>query len=486
MTRRDWLTMGGLCVLAATVQGLAMAGVAHVRGSATAYAYTSPDADEYVAYARGIAWQGRFARIDHDGRQLAPWPDTWRTPGYPAVLAVVVRIFGDSTVVLLGFHQLLTLLTVPLLWLILRRFCSPRWALVGALGWCLDPFRVYYSLWLLAETLFTLVLLVWVWVWARWRDTGWTIRGAFVFGGVTGALVLIRPIALPFLVLAPVVVDFAASLRRCREKPRRLHDRLRPVLLAAACGLTGLFMTLSWNARNAAVARRDALTSQTGASFAYHKAVDVVLWREGRSRRRFDSATLTEVRDRFDAELREQWARRFGPPTPEQASQLTWRKLNYGQERGIDAIEASSILKSIALRTFLEDKLATAECFAGQGLSMLVFPLGLVLFPPVGAAPFSMLGGGSMLSRVAAGGIGLGYAILVAAVTWRLLRSHFCRGWFSSAYFLFFPAAALFLLSLPSEDPRFRLPIIPLFWAIALARGSSVTTAAGGDEQPNT
>ena len=130
MTRRDWLTISGLCVLAAVVQTLAMAGVAHVRGSATAYAYQSPDAEEYVSYARGIAWQGRYARIDHDGRQVAPVPDTWRTPGYPAVLAIVVRIFGDSTPVLLAFHQLLTLLTVPLLWLILRRFCSPRWALV--------------------------------------------------------------------------------------------------------------------------------------------------------------------------------------------------------------------------------------------------------------------------------------------------------------------------------------------------------------------
>ena len=464
MTRRDGLTISGLCVLAAVVQALAMAGVARVRGSATAYAYTSPDAEEYVSYARGMAWTGRFARVDHDGRLVAPRPDTWRTPGYPAVLAGVVRLFGDSTTVLLVFHQLLTLATVPLLWLILRRFCSPRWALIGAVAWCLDPFRVYYSLWLLAETLFTLVLLLWVWTWARWREKGWTASGSLVMGGLTGVLVLIRPIALPFLLLAPAAVAFTGAVR---QGPGPWAGRGR---LLVVCGLAGLAIALSWNLRNLVLAGHAEPTSQTGASFAYHKAVDVVLWREGRSRLRFDSTTLAETRDRLDAELREDWAKRYGPLQPEQLSQLTWRKLNFGQARGVDGFKASAILKNIAITTFLRDKTATVACFATQGLSMLVFPLGLVLCPPAGAAPFSMLGGGSMLSRVAAGGIGFGYAVLLLAVSGKLVRGAFDRRPVAAAFALVLPAAALFLLSIPSEDPRFRLPIVPLFWVIALAR----------------
>ena len=81
-----------------------------------------------------------------------------------------------------------------------------------------------------------------------------------------------------------------------------------------------------------------ALASQTGASFAYHKAVDVVLWQRGPKPSALQRAVLAEVRDRFDAELRERWAEQFGPPTPEQAEQLTWQKLNYGQDRGSMAL----------------------------------------------------------------------------------------------------------------------------------------------------
>jgi hypothetical protein len=33
------------------------------------------------------------------------------------------------------------------------------------------------------------------------------------------------------------------------------------------------------------------------------------------------------------------------------------------------------------------------------------------------------------------------------------------------------PALALFLFSLPSEDPRFRLPIVPLMLVLALPLG---------------
>ena len=69
----------------------------------------------------------------------------------------------------------------------------------------------------------------------------------------------------------------------------------------------------TWTFRNAVLAGHEGLTSQTGASFAYHKAVDVVLWREGRSRLRFSGPVLAEVRDRFDAELRDALGREVWP-----------------------------------------------------------------------------------------------------------------------------------------------------------------------------
>ena len=95
MRHKNFTTIAYLILIAIVVQATAMLAVAHLRGSATAYAYQSPDADEYVSLARGLARQGSYLGLDSAGKQLTG-PDTWHTPGYPAALALVMAIFGDS------------------------------------------------------------------------------------------------------------------------------------------------------------------------------------------------------------------------------------------------------------------------------------------------------------------------------------------------------------------------------------------------------
>src|SRR5438105_15862522 len=86
IARPAWQVAAILFLIALVVQLLAMLVIAHRRGSAAVYAYQSPDAAEYVSLARGFAWSARFCPIDTAGR--IGGPDTWRTPGYPAVLAL--------------------------------------------------------------------------------------------------------------------------------------------------------------------------------------------------------------------------------------------------------------------------------------------------------------------------------------------------------------------------------------------------------------
>ncbi|UCD30545.1 MAG: glycosyltransferase family 39 protein [Planctomycetota bacterium] len=460
MTQTDLKTISCLILTGMVVQTAAMLGVAKLRGSATAYAYQSPDAREYVSLARGLARQGRYVCVDSEGNQSGG-PDTWRTPGYPAVLALIITIFGDSVWVLLLFNQLLNMMTIPLLWLLIRQYTSYRWAMVAAMAWILDPFRIYYGLWLMAETLFVVVLLIGLLAWSQWTAKGWNIRRAAILGVLAGAAVMVRPIAFALPLLAVVGIGFAG-----RGKQKML---VWPV----ACLLGCLIVIGPWMLRNRMVAGHWGISHQSGASFAYHKVADVVLWSQGRSRYRFDPDVHDEIRGEIDRRLQKKWAQRFGPLSEIERQNLSWRKLNYNLATDIDQFSASSLLWSAGTQMLANRRWAAVECFSAQGINMLIFPLGLLLFPPAGTgtAPLSMLAGGSgsWLSTTLAAGIGICYTVLALAVLGRLIHAFLGRYW-PASFFVFWPAAALFVLALPFEDPRFRLPLVPLMWLIALTQ----------------
>jgi hypothetical protein len=556
-----------LCILAVLAQGTAILAIAVLRGTPTAYAFQSPDAGEYVALARGLAWQGRYIQLDLVGEPLTGH-DTWRTPGYPLFLAAVIKLTNDRPLTLLIAQQLLAAASVPLLWLTLRPLARPHWALLAAVAWCFDPFRLYYSLWLMAETLFTLGLILACWLWLRMTSPPQSVRAilttnkrlsdsnesglprnasdvplnessvpvnesglpsneipdhrparlsrhvalALGLGLLTGTLVLIRPIGLPLPILA------AAGLLMTRRRPAgggsepvslprhprgdlksdslprysggdaeyfslprysgggpgwglERHRLSLRIVLALTC-LTGSALTIApWLLRNQSLTGHLALTHQTGASFAYHKVADVILRSQGRADERFSPDALEEIRDELDRRLREKWEQQFGLLTPAQRDSLTWRKLNYGHPVAVDPFVASSLLWSVGLEALADRKLALVQTFTIQGVNMLIFPLGLVLDPPAGtgSTPMSTLlaGRGPLVSTLAPAIIGLAYAALALAVLLRLVTAARRRR-LPAASFAFWPAIAMLVLSLPFEDPRFRLPLIPLFWILAV------------------
>lgn len=458
MNRSDLRHILILLLLAVAVQGAAVLGIARLRGSGTSYAFQSRDAGEYVALARGMARLGRYVPVDENGTITGP-ADTWRVPGYPAFLAWAVWVAGDSPSVLLLWQQVMALAAVPLLYGLVRSFTSSRGALIAAIAWIADPFRLYYSQWLLAETFFGVVMLAGLWTWARGVRHGWSIRRAGVLGGWAGLALMVRPIGIVLPPLAWLAVLGGAR----RESLGRIA-----LLVMVSIASSGLIVG-PWLARNHGITGRWALSHQSGASFAYHKVVDVLLWADGRHDRRFDAAVLDEVRTGIDRQLHEKWEESYGPLSAEQRQALRWEHLNFGEAPGVDPFAASSLLWSVGLELLAEHKVATVSCFAAQGLSMLVFPLGLVLDPPAGAeaAPLSLLGSGSGTGRMVAGVIGAGYALLVLAAAARIAGAMRERRWPGHLWTLL-PAAGLFVLTLPFEDPRFRLPLVPILWLVAV------------------
>ena len=153
--RRTWALL--LCGLG--VQAAAGTAVIVTAGRLDAYAFRSLDAGEYHRLALNLARHGVFS-----GEAGPPWtPDTWRTPGYPLVLAPLAFVFGESPIPMILFQQILRAVNVCLLYVGACRWLGSNRSFVAALLFLCEPYGIYYSFWLMSETWFiTVLLLCWL------------------------------------------------------------------------------------------------------------------------------------------------------------------------------------------------------------------------------------------------------------------------------------------------------------------------------------
>ncbi|MDQ6802618.1 MAG: hypothetical protein M3041_17560 [Acidobacteriota bacterium] len=155
-----------------------------------------PDSSTYLAPARSLLHGLGF--VDASGEI-----ETLRTPGYPLLLA----LFGARTLPVIIFQHLVDAgLAIGIYLLVLYR-AGRRPALIAALLFSLNVPTIHYANKLLTETVFTALLYV-VFVLALQRPRPVAI------GLLTGALVLIRPVALFYF----VVLAFCFLLRRIPKR----------------------------------------------------------------------------------------------------------------------------------------------------------------------------------------------------------------------------------------------------------------------------
>jgi hypothetical protein len=431
---------------------------AHLRtGRIDGYAFASLDCREYYAIARNVARHAAFSQ----GEAPPLRPDTWRTPGYPAFLAALMAVFGDSPATLIVAQQVLAILNVLLVFRMAARWLSERRAAVVAALFLVEPYRVYYSLWLLATTLFTTVLLAGWYVWARaseGHNRGWT--WCALLGAIAGLLVLVAPVA----ILVPVVVAVGVAMSAsCGAKKMGGHDTatalkqsLWPLgLFAVGC----LLVVGSWMTRNLIVAGRFALSDQGGVVLAYFKTTEIELWRQGRVADRYLETSLDPAKvlwphtvwDEIDARLQDKL---YHLPA-DQRVELRWANLAQGNRTRADSFEVSDALSEIGWSYLWQSPLDTAVCCLVRCASLLTFPINLALKPPRGVEIdrfASLLKGG----------------VYLALCVWVLVGVLRGRMTFAATYFPLACTIALLLATTPQLDPRFRVPMIPLLLFVAL------------------
>ncbi len=201
------------------------------------------DAGEYARYAANLLTHGTFSR--EPPAEAPPSPDAFRSPGYPAFLAVAFWLDERDPLPLVTFAQaLLSALLAPLTFGLGARFLPRPAALGAALLVALSPHLVTLAGYLLTEVLFGFLLLaaLSVLVSALSRESP---GRAAASGALFGLACLVNETALP----VPPLLAAAAWATRARrgQRPRESREARALLLLLLVFAL----FPAAWQVRNA-------------------------------------------------------------------------------------------------------------------------------------------------------------------------------------------------------------------------------------------
>jgi Dolichyl-phosphate-mannose-protein mannosyltransferase len=240
--------------------------------------YYSPDSESYLSVAREMAVTGRFTR--------GGTPELARTPGYPLLLELGVRL-GHVEAVTITLQLLLSCATVWIVYQIsMLVFVSEGSARLCALLYAIEPLSIVYTCKLLSETLFAFVLALALWGLVGHLQTG--ARLALVGSAVASATsIYIRPVAYFVPAIVGVVLCVNALLaRRSREHTiRESGGPSQPVRWVDAAVFVGISMALvgAWQMRNIVETGYGAFAAIGDETLYFYQGASVISVEEGKS-----------------------------------------------------------------------------------------------------------------------------------------------------------------------------------------------------------
>lgn len=202
--------------------------------------YRADVADYYIT-AYNLNTYGVYSHVinEKDGKEAAPQPDAFRTPGYPLFLSLFVDAppNADTFSIVSSWQALLSILAVLLALLLFNRL-SPWIALPAALLTAISPHLISIATFMLSETLFSVLLLLSLLVLSlHTRGMRWYLPSLFAGGLLLGAAALTRPV----VELFPLAVIFLL----CVSYDPRSALRGSALLLLGVC-----LAWAPWIARN--------------------------------------------------------------------------------------------------------------------------------------------------------------------------------------------------------------------------------------------
>jgi 4-amino-4-deoxy-L-arabinose transferase-like glycosyltransferase len=195
--------------------------------------FHNPDTQGYVDSAMSLLRDGRFER---EGM-----PEILRTPGYPLLLIPGLRT-GNVELVTICLQILISCFTVYLVYKITAEvFRTAKGACFGAGLYAVEPLSIMYCSYLLTETFFAFLLVMFLYLMIRWIHTQ---RVLFIIlaAAVLAASAYVRPISYYLPALVTILVLVWTLLRRESVKRKLIHCCLFFVVSMSMIGL--------WQVRN--------------------------------------------------------------------------------------------------------------------------------------------------------------------------------------------------------------------------------------------
>src|SRR5215471_13098402 len=156
--------------------------------------FSTPDSFSYLDPARNLA-------SGHGFKDAQGYPETFRTPGYPLLIVPFFRFGLDLKYLIVLQHLFRIAIAVSATLLAFKLTRSRRQALIAGILFCLDLPTLEAANTVMSETLFTVVLLAAFWLlWKSSEDSQRNWRTSALAGLVSGACVLVRPVAILFFV----------------------------------------------------------------------------------------------------------------------------------------------------------------------------------------------------------------------------------------------------------------------------------------------
>jgi hypothetical protein len=218
------------------------------------------DAPGYLQLAFNLLHYGVFSQATG-----APYyPEAYRTPGYPAFLALIFFAAGTSVIAVTAVQSVLHALTGVLVFRLgEKEFGSVRIGAAAALLWAVAPVPAVLSGILFTEILFAALFLL-----VLWLLSSPTLLRTAVGGAVLGAGILVRPIAVLLWPSLLPAVCWGSGVRRALAK-----CALFSVTLAA--------VVCPWMCRNAAAFGTPTLAAVQGYNLLYYNAAGYIALRDG-------------------------------------------------------------------------------------------------------------------------------------------------------------------------------------------------------------
>jgi len=381
--------------------------------------YFYPDSATYLLPSQNLAHGLGF--VDALGK-----PETIRTPGYP--LFLLMTRTAVPTVLLQ--HLLAALLAVAV-FLVAERWSGSRvTAIIAALLFALDVPTIHYANKVLSETLFTVVFFA-IFLAAR------SGRGVVATGLATGALVLIRPVAILWFVVIALFI-----------RPRRL---------AIAFTISALLLPVAWGLRNRAKTGVFTIASIAGTNMLMHRAAGALAIMD-------DYEFPDALRDRQNELL-------------EQGHEMVERAEHVPDATELPHAVQAKYYGALGRRVFLQHPVGAAMITL-RGMEMTLLDSDADAMAMVSRIPESIV----RMSLDAFTHIECLLAIIGLFVMWRRDRALAAFVALTLLYFIVISAGA-------ESEARFRVPLMPLYAiaaAFAISGASMMRTPDGGRSTAST